>query len=38
LWQKAGVIKMDKTSVIGVVIGFVAIGLGIILKGITLDA
>src|SRR5690625_3347947 len=29
---------MDKTSVIGVIIGFVAIGLGLILKGITFNA
>lgn len=29
---------MDKTSIIGIILGFVAIGLGLILKGITLDA
>lgn len=29
---------MDKSSVIGVIIGVVAVGLGMILKGITLDA
>lgn len=29
---------MDKTSIIGIVLGFIAIGLGMILKGVTLDA
>src|SRR5699024_8632028 len=29
---------MDKTSVIGVILGFIAIGVGMILKGISFDA
>src|SRR5690625_166747 len=29
---------MDKTSIIGIILGFIAIGLGLILKGITVDA
>lgn len=29
---------MDKTSIIGIVLGFIAIGLGMIMKGITVDA
>lgn len=29
---------MDKTSIIGILLGFIAIGLGLILKGVTLDA
>lgn len=29
---------MDKTSVIGVILGFIAVGLGTIMKGVTIDA
>lgn len=29
---------MDKTSIIGIIIGFIAIGLGMIMKGITVDS
>lgn len=30
--------SLDKTSIIGIIIGFVAIGVGVILKGITVEA
>src|SRR5699024_7113695 len=29
---------MDKTSIIGIILGFIAIGLGMIMKGITVDS
>src|SRR5699024_3225939 len=29
---------MDKTSIIGVILGFIAIGIGVMLKGVSVDA